>query len=106
MPRSVNLCVTLIFLSDNFYYISPSTKLDFLLMSRFVQVIANRLAMEGADVILAGKMSKSLRDKIRSGIKLTGNGLETTSEKDDIHLIMEYKRNEEWGKYKSPRANR
>ena len=75
-------------------------------MSRFVQVIANRLAMEGADVILAGKMSKSLRDKIRSGIKLTGNGLETTSEKDDIHLIMEYKRNEEWGKYKSPRANR
>ena len=69
-------------------------------------MIANRLAMEGADVILAGKMSKTLKEKMRPGIKLTGNELEESSQKDDIHLIMEYKRNEEWGKYKSPRANR
>ena len=62
--------------------------------------------MEGANVILAGKMSKFLKEKIRSGIELTRNDLDTASEKDDIHLILEYKRNEEWGKYKSPRANR
>ena len=62
--------------------------------------------MEGANVILAGKMSKFLKGKIRSGIELTGNDMDTSTEKDDIHLILEYKRNEEWGKYKSPRANR
>jgi ADP-dependent glucokinase len=27
-------------------------------------------------------------------------------QKDDIHLILEYKANEEWGIYRSPRANR
>lgn len=27
-------------------------------------------------------------------------------EKDDVHLIMEYKTGEVWGKYKTPRANR
>ena len=74
--------------------------------SSFSQVIANRLAMEGANVILAGKMSKFLKRKIISGIELTGNDLDTDTAKDDIHLILEYKRNEEWGKYKSPRANR
>ena len=70
--------------------------------------MANRFAMEGADVVLAGKMSNALRDKIRSGITLTGSkqNVPDTFEKDDIHLIMEYKMNEEWGKYKSPRANR
>jgi len=26
--------------------------------------------------------------------------------KDDIHLILEYKADEEWGIYKTPRANR
>ena len=26
--------------------------------------------------------------------------------KDDIHLILEYKADEEWGIYRSPRANR
>ena len=70
--------------------------------------MANRFAMEGADVLLAGKMSIALKDKIRPGITLTGNkgGLHESVEKDDIHLILEYKRNEEWGTYKSPRANR
>ena len=69
-------------------------------------MIANRLAMEGADVILAGKMSKSLKERIRPGITLTGRESEGNPEKDDVHLILEYKRNEEWGQYKSPRANR
>jgi len=25
---------------------------------------------------------------------------------DDIHLIMEYKKGDKWGKYKAPRSNR
>ena len=28
------------------------------------------------------------------------------TKKDDIHLIMEYKAGEQWGIYRSPRANR
>ena len=66
--------------------------------------------MEGADVVLAGRMSKLLKDKIRPGITLTGQAKQSSGNaidtKDDVHLILEYKRNEEWGKYKSPRANR
>ena len=27
-------------------------------------------------------------------------------EEDDIHLILEYKKGEKWGKYKAPRSNR
>ena len=62
--------------------------------------------MEGADVVLAGKMSNALKERIRPGITLTGKESQGGAEKDDIHLILEYKRNEMWGKYKSPRANR
>ena len=66
--------------------------------------------MEGADVILAGRMSNILKEKIRPGITLTGQAEQSPGNvihtKDDVHLIIEYKRNEEWGKYKSPRANR
>ena len=66
--------------------------------------------MEGADVILAGRMSNILKEKIRPGITLTGQAEQSSGNvihtKDDVHLIIEYKRNEEWGKYKSPRANR
>ena len=70
--------------------------------------MANRIATEGADVILAGKMSNALKDKIHSRISLAGkNGnLQGVAEIDDIHLIIEYKSDEKWGKYKSPRANR
>ena len=61
-------------------------------------------------MILAGRMSKILKDKIRPGITLTGQAEQSSGNaiyaKDDVHLILEYKRNEEWGKYKSPRANR
>ena len=66
------------------------------------------MATEGADVILAGKMSNALKDKIHPRISLAGkNGnLQGVAEIDDIHLIIEYKRDEKWGKYKSPRANR
>ena len=69
--------------------------------------MANRFAIEGADVMLAGRMSSALKDTIRSGITLTGDKQhQDGSEKDDIHLILEYKRQEQWGRYVSPRANR
>ncbi|PIK34897.1 putative ADP-dependent glucokinase-like [Apostichopus japonicus] len=37
---------------------------------------------------------------------LTFRFVGTPLEKDDVHLIMEYKTGEVWGKYKTPRANR
>ena len=69
--------------------------------------MANRFAIEGAEVVLAGRMSDALKDTIRPGIILTGNRqIQDKGEKDDIHLILEYKRAETWGRYESPRANR
>ena len=49
--------------------------------------------MEGADVVLAGRMSKILKDKIRPGITLTGQAEHSSGNaihaKDDVHLILE-----------------
>ena len=65
-------------------------------------VMANRFALEGAEVLLAAKMSKYFKDKAHESIKVTGNDLND----DDVHLILEYKRNEKWADLQSPRANR
>lgn len=65
-------------------------------------VMANRFAIEGADVLLAAKMSTHFRDNINEDITVTGDNINI----DDVHLILEYKRNEEWAGLKSPRANR
>ena len=65
-------------------------------------VMANRFALEGAHVLLAAKMSKNFQQTIHENIQVIGDVIE----KDDIHLILEYKRNEHWGNLKSPRANR
>ena len=64
--------------------------------------MANRFALEGANVLLAAKMSKNFQQTIHENIQVIGDVIE----KDDIHLILEYKRNEHWGNLKSPRANR
>ena len=45
--------------------------------------------MEAADVVLAGKMSNALKERIRPGITLTGKESQEDPEKDDIHLILE-----------------
>ncbi|XP_065082195.1 ADP-dependent glucokinase [Ochlerotatus camptorhynchus] len=65
-------------------------------------VIGSRLATEGAEVILAAKMSSKLQSHLRADVRLTGSLIDD----DDIHLILEYKTGDEWGTLKSPRANR
>ena len=65
-------------------------------------VMARRFALEGADVLLAAKMSDDFRSNIHPSIQVTGDNVEV----DDIHLILEYKRNEKWGAWQAPRANR
>ncbi|KAK0163192.1 hypothetical protein PV327_006899 [Microctonus hyperodae] len=65
-------------------------------------VMAMRFAKEGCDVILAAKMTRSLNIVMPDSVKIVGGEID----KDDIHLIFEYKRGEQWGPYTSPRANR
>ncbi|KDR23023.1 ADP-dependent glucokinase [Zootermopsis nevadensis] len=65
-------------------------------------VMAKRFALEGCEVLLAAKMTPKLQESLPEGVTVAGGDIR----KDDIHLILEYKANEEWGIYKSPRANR
>ncbi|XP_058835497.1 ADP-dependent glucokinase [Topomyia yanbarensis] len=65
-------------------------------------VIGSRLATEGAEVMLAAKMSSKLKSHLRPDIHLTGSLIDD----DDIHLILEYKTGDEWGTMRTPRANR
>nr|CAB3220222.1 ADP-dependent glucokinase-like [Phallusia mammillata] len=65
-------------------------------------VMANRFAMEGADVLLGAQGSPDLTQFLNPEIKMAGGNVNES----DIHLIMEYKTGEKWGKYESIRANR
>ena len=47
-------------------------------------VMARRFALEGADVLLAAKMSKSFNEDSHESIKVTGEDIID----DDIHLIL------------------
>uniref|UniRef100_H2YAA4 ADP-dependent glucokinase n=1 Tax=Ciona savignyi TaxID=51511 RepID=H2YAA4_CIOSA len=65
-------------------------------------VMANRFAAEGADVLLAAQASQDFKKHLNSTIQIAGN----ETDRNDIHLIMEYKTGEKWGQYESTRANR
>ncbi|GFS15232.1 ADP-dependent glucokinase [Elysia marginata] len=65
-------------------------------------VMARRLAMEGFDVLLGARMGDTALKTIPDSVKVIGN----TIARSDIHLIMEYKTNDRWGQFTSPRANR
>jgi len=65
-------------------------------------VMAARFVKEGAKVLLGAKLSPGLAQWVPEGMTVAGGEIET----DDVHLILEYKREEEWRGIKSPRANR
>lgn len=65
-------------------------------------VMAKRFVLEGCEVLLAAKMTPKLQDSLPEGVRVVGRDIK----KDDVHLILEYKEDEEWGIYRSPRANR
>ena len=67
-------------------------------------VMANRLAREGCSVLLGAKMSEEAAKQLHNGVQVAGNT--TADHHDDVHLIMEYDKGEQWGRYESPRANR
>ncbi|XP_049768707.1 ADP-dependent glucokinase [Schistocerca cancellata] len=65
-------------------------------------VMASRFYYEGCEVVLAARMSLSLMRSLPEDVKVYGGEIS----RDDVHLILEYKAGEVWGKYSSPRANR
>ena len=65
-------------------------------------VMAARFVREGGVVLLGAKLSPGLQEWIPDGMEVAGGAVDT----DDVHLIVEYKRNEAWDSVVSPRANR
>lgn len=65
-------------------------------------VMAMRLVREGCDVVFAARMTNDLLQMLPEAVEVVGGEVE----RDDIHLILEYKRGETWGPYTSARANR
>ena len=63
-------------------------------------VIAQRMAKEGADVILGAQDGTDL--PIDASVKPSGPSVPTS----DIHLILEYNKDEQFGSFTAPRANR
>ncbi|XP_014665908.1 PREDICTED: ADP-dependent glucokinase-like isoform X2 [Priapulus caudatus] len=65
-------------------------------------VMASRFNLEGCEVLLGTKMSEDLKSYFDPRIKISGGNLAS----DDIHLILEYKSGDSWGKLTAARANR
>ncbi|KAK3745461.1 hypothetical protein RRG08_046119 [Elysia crispata] len=65
-------------------------------------VMARRLGLEGFDVLLGARMGSSALKAIPDSVKVIGKSMS----RSDVHLIMEYKTNDRWGQFTSPRANR
>ena len=68
----------------------------------YALVSASRFASLGCDVLLAAELESSTIAKLDPAIQLTGKAVE----EDDVHLVLEFKTGEYWGKYVSKRANR
>ncbi|CAG9583033.1 unnamed protein product [Danaus chrysippus] len=68
-------------------------------------LMAKRFFIEGWKVLLGGKMSKKLKSYIPNEIQIVGDD-KNEDVKDDVHMILEYRADEIFGSYKSPRANR
>ena len=68
-------------------------------------MMANRLAHEGCQVLLAAKISPRLAQALHHEVHLHA-GVSVNHETEDIHLLLEYGTDDCWGPYCSPRANR
>lgn len=66
-------------------------------------LMAGRFSTEGCKVMLGAKMTNRLKQYIPKEIKIVGG---KNVEKDDVHLILEYKTDDKWGSFTASRANR
>lgn len=67
-------------------------------------MMANRFAMEGWKVLLGANMKSPWSEQLHSSVVLSGR--QDPTDRDDYHLVLEFDRDKEWGRYISPRANR
>ena len=67
-------------------------------------VMAQRFALEGWNVLLGSMMKESTAKMMHRSVHIVGNV--SSRAQEDTHLILEYGLGEEWGRFKSPRANR
>ena len=65
-------------------------------------MMATRFAREGADVLLAARMTPYMTNMLEQRVQVAGDEVD----EDDVHLIWEYKAGEVWGEVAAPRANR
>jgi len=66
-------------------------------------MMGKRLSLEGAhEVLIASNASKEYMSYFPANMKFLGE----SDHGDDIHLILEFKVGDQWGKYTAPRANR
>jgi len=65
-------------------------------------LMAQRLSQEGCEVLLAATLTPRLRLSLPSTLQVVGG----EAERDDVHLILEYKAGDTWGPFTAPRANR
>ncbi|KAF1318770.1 Adp-dependent glucokinase-like, partial [Globisporangium splendens] len=66
--------------------------------------MADRAALEGCDVLLGAGIGKEMRKHFNSNIQLVGH-LED-HEHEDVHLVLEYAKGDEFRGHVTPRANR
>eukprot|EP01112_Ceratiomyxa_fruticulosa_P018523 TRINITY_DN5932_c0_g1_i4.p1 TRINITY_DN5932_c0_g1~~TRINITY_DN5932_c0_g1_i4.p1 ORF type:complete len:501 (+),score=67.22 TRINITY_DN5932_c0_g1_i4:216-1718(+) len=76
-------------------------------------LMANRMAVEGCDVLLGGHVGKTLGDLLHPSVVLPSELLKGATKEtkydgitDEVHLIMEYEKGAKWGDIITPRANR
>nr|CAB3220275.1 ADP-dependent glucokinase-like [Phallusia mammillata] len=66
-------------------------------------VMGNMLAKEGAKVLIGADIDSKYKSFLRPGVSVVGD---TDGHNIDVHIIMEYKTGDKWGKYQAVRANR
>lgn len=64
--------------------------------------MARRLAMEGAEILLAARFTEQTLKQLPETITVLGKPLEV----DELHLILEYSAGSVWGNFSASRANR
>ncbi|XP_042195594.1 ADP-dependent glucokinase [Callorhinchus milii] len=65
-------------------------------------VMANRLAIEGCEVLMGSRLTSDLVDVLQEHVTVTSKAVDEM----DIHLILEYSSGSKWGELMSQRANR
>ena len=66
--------------------------------------MAQRAALEGSEVLLGSAVGKHMREHFHPNIQVVGHIADDDHE--DVHLVLEYSKDDQFGGIISPRANR